>query len=79
MQRAQKRTLLVEYWRWRHRDAKTVRMCRTMFQLTERQAAELPQAERIEGSMLLREVEADDFPDTGAEVHRVNPESQQNP
>lgn len=74
MQRAQKGTLFVEYWRWRYRDAKTGRTCRTMFQLTEREAAELPRAERFEGSMLLREVEADDFPDTGAEVHRVNPE-----
>jgi len=30
----------------------------------------LPQAERIEGSMLLREEDADDFPETGPEVHR---------
>gem|GEM_PF-2342455 len=76
MQRAQK---LVEYWRWRYRDPKTGRICRTLFQLTEREAAELSQAERIEGSMLLREVDADDFPDTGPEVHRVAPESQQSP
>lgn len=75
MQPSQK---FVEYWRWRYRDPKTGRVCRTMFQLTEKEAAELRQAERIEGSMLLREVEADDFPDTGPEVHRVMPESQQN-
>ncbi|HSC88916.1 MAG TPA: hypothetical protein VLC09_16655 [Polyangiaceae bacterium] len=61
----------VEYWRWRYRDPKTGRICRTLFQLSEREAAELPQAERIEGSMLLREVDADDFPEMGPEVHRV--------
>ena len=69
----------VEYWRWRYRDPKTGRMVRTLFQLSEREAAELPQAERIEGSMLLREVDADDFPDTRLEVHGVTPESQQSP
>ena len=76
MQRARK---FVEYWRWRYRDPKTGRMCRTLFQLSEREAAQLPQAERIEGSMLLREVDADDFPDTGPDVHGVTPESQQSP
>ena len=62
---------LVEYWRWRYRDSKTGRVCRTLFQLTEAEAQVLPQAERIAGSMLLREVEADDFPDTLVEVHPV--------
>ena len=69
----------IEYWRWRYRDPETGRICRTVFQLSEREAAKLPEAERIEGSMLLREVDADDFPDTGPEVHRVSPESQQSP
>ena len=69
----------VEYWRWRYRDPQTGRICRTVFQLSEREAAELPQAERIEGSMSLREVDEDEFPDTGPEVHRVIPESQQSP
>ena len=67
---------LVEYWRWKYRDPKTGRVCRTLFQLTEREAGALPEAERIEGSMLLREVD-DDFPDTGPEVHRITPESHQ--
>lgn len=75
MQRAKK---FVEYWRWRYRDTKTGRICRTLFQLTEREAAELPESERIEGSMLLREVDDEDFPDTGPEVHRVTREWQQN-
>lgn len=70
---------LVEYWRWRYRDPKTGSTCRTSFQLSEREAAELPQAERIEGSMSLREVDADDFQDTGPEVHRVTPGSKQSP
>jgi hypothetical protein len=69
----------VEYWQWRYRDAETGRICRTLFRLSEREAAELPEAERISGSMLLREVDEDEFPDTGPEVHRVTPESQQNP
>ena len=76
MQRARK---LVEYWRWRYRDPKTGRFCRTLFQLTETEAAKLPQAQRIEGSMLLRAVDDDDFPDTGPEVHRVTPESRHSP
>lgn len=68
----------VEHWRWRYRDAKTGRICRNLFQLSERGAAELPQAERIEGSMSLREVDEDEFPDTGPEVHRVILEPQRN-
>jgi len=76
MQRAQK---FVEHWRWRYRDPKTGRMCRTLFQLSEREAAKLPEAQRIDGPMLLREVDADDFPDTGPEVHGVTPEAQKSP
>jgi len=67
-------TKLVEYWRWRYRDPKTGRVCRTLFQLTEAEARKLPDFERIPGSMLLREVEADDFPDTGPDVHPVGAE-----
>lgn len=59
----------VEYWRWRYRDPKTQRICRTMFQLTAAEAAELPEAVRIDGTMLLREVD-DDFEDTGPQVFR---------
>jgi hypothetical protein len=65
----------VEYWRWRYRDPETARVCRTLFQLSEREAAKLPEAERIVGSMSLRDVDADDFVDTGPEVHRVSPGS----
>jgi hypothetical protein len=60
----------VECWQWRYRDPKTGVICQTLSELTETEAAELPQAERIEGSLLLRAVDDDDFPDTGPEVHR---------
>jgi len=49
----------VEHWRWRYRDLPTGQICRTTFQLTAEEAAGYPEAERIEGSMLLREVEDD--------------------
>ena len=49
---------LVGYWRWRYRDPETGRICQTLFRLSERDAAKLPQAQRIEGSMQLREVDA---------------------
>jgi hypothetical protein len=51
-------TATVEYWQWRYRDAGTGRACRTTFRLTAEEAAAYPQAERIEGTLLLREVDA---------------------
>ncbi|HEV7575971.1 MAG TPA: hypothetical protein VGO85_07995 [Caldimonas sp.] len=54
----------VEYWRWRYRDSKSGRMCRTMYALSEAEATRLPQAERIPGTMILREVDEADFADT---------------
>jgi hypothetical protein len=66
-----KRIITVEYWQWRYLDLKTGRMCRTVFRLTDKEAAELPEAERIEGTMLLREVEVDEFDDTGPGVHEL--------
>jgi hypothetical protein len=50
----------VEYWRWRYRDRKTGRMCRTIFQLTAEEASRYPHAQRIDGTMSLREVDEDD-------------------
>ena len=67
---------IIEYWRWRYRDPKTGRICRTLLQLSETEAAELPQAARIEGSMSLRGVEDGEFPETGPEVHHVTLEPQ---
>ena len=53
----------VEYWRWRYRNAKTGQINRTMFQMTAAEASRYPEAERIPGTMLLRDVD-DDFRDT---------------
>jgi len=58
----------VEYWRWRYRDPRSGDICRTMFQLTAEEAARYPEAERIAGSMLLREVDDADFADTTPRV-----------
>ena len=50
----------VEYWRWRYRNVQTGQICRTMFGCSVAEAAALyPGAERIEGTMILREVDDD--------------------
>ncbi len=54
----------VEYWRWRYRDLKTGRICRTVFQLTAEEASKYPETERIERTMLLRDVDDDEDEDT---------------
>ncbi len=54
----------MEYWRWRYRDLKTGRICRTVFQFTAEEASKYPEAERIEGTLLLRDVDDDDEEDT---------------
>lgn len=56
---------LIEYWRWRYRDPKTGRICRTVFQLTAEEAAKYVGAERIPGTMLLRKID-DDAPSKSA-------------
>ena len=61
----------VEYWRWRYRDPKTGRICRTMFQMSAEEATKYPGAERIDGSMLLREVDEPEFADTAPRVFRA--------
>jgi len=53
----------VELWQWRYRDASTGRVCRTALRLTAEEAARFPQAERIEGTLVLRQV---DVPSGGA-------------
>jgi hypothetical protein len=60
----------IEYWRWRYRDPQTGRICRTMFQLTAEEAAKYPEAERIPDSMLLREIDEEDFAETAPRVFR---------
>jgi hypothetical protein len=57
----------VECWRWRFRDPASGRMRRTMYAISEAEAARLPQPERIPGTLILREVEVD-FADTEPHV-----------
>ena len=59
---------LVECWRWRFRDSKSGRMCRTMYALCEEEAKTFPEAERIPGTLVMREVHDNDFSDTLPEV-----------
>src|SRR5690349_13274454 len=61
VQRAMK---LVECWRWRFRDPASGRVCRTMYAITEEEARKFPQAERVPGTLILREVDEVDFVDT---------------
>ena len=47
----------VEYWRWRYRNVETGQICRTMFPCSVEEAKRLyPGAERIEETLILREV-----------------------
>jgi hypothetical protein len=58
---------LVECWRWRFRDPASGRVCRTMYAISEEEARRFPQAERVPGTLILREVdefEEVDFADT---------------
>lgn len=51
---------VVEYWRWRYRDPKTGRICRTAFQMSAEEAtAKLFEPERIDGTMSLRKMDVD--------------------
>ena len=54
----------VEYWYWRYRTPDSRRKAKTLLPMTAREAAHLPEAERIPGTMLLRDVEEGDFEDT---------------
>jgi len=56
----------VEYWRWRYRDPQLGCIRRTNAVLTEQEAASYPEAERIEGSLVLREV--NDVPGGNSDV-----------
>jgi len=49
----------VECWRWRYRDPQLGCIRRTTAALTEQEAAAYPEAERIEGSLTLRDVDDD--------------------
>ncbi len=58
----------VECWRWRFRDIKSGRRCRTMYALSEEEARKFPEAERIPGTLILHEVDQPDFADTLPQV-----------
>ena len=61
---------MIEHWRWRYRDTETGRICRAMFACSAAEAARLyPDAERIEGTMVLREAD-DEAVDTAPGVFR---------
>jgi hypothetical protein len=64
---------LVECWRWRFRDPKSGRMCRTMYVLSEEEAGKFVDAERIPGTLLMREVDEFDFADTTPHVGSPSP------
>ncbi len=62
----------VEYWRWRYRDPQLGCIRRTTVVLTAQEAASYPEAERIEGSLTLREVNDDDSANPDALFDRSN-------
>ena len=57
------------HWRWRFRHPKTGMPVRTKFPLTPQEAERFPGAERIEGSMVVIDVQ-EDFADTMPRVFR---------
>jgi len=59
---------LVECWRWRFRDPCSGRMCRTMYAISEEEARKFPHAERVPGTLIMREVDEFDFADTMPDV-----------
>ncbi|MEO5843417.1 MAG: hypothetical protein ABIQ33_01110 [Caldimonas sp.] len=58
----------IECWRWRFRDPISGRVCRTMYAISEEEARRFPQAERVAGTRILREVDDIDFADTIPEI-----------
>ncbi|MEP7056256.1 MAG: hypothetical protein ABI809_00580 [Caldimonas sp.] len=61
---------LVEYWRWRYRDPETGHIRRTPLQMSEVEILKLSaHAERIDGTMTVREVN-EDPEDTTPDVFR---------
>ena len=79
MPRDRKRTRVQQYWQWRYRDSKSGHVHETTVQLTEADATRLPEAEKIEGSMSLVEMDLDEFPETGPEVHSLAPDEWRDP
>jgi len=59
----------VECWLWRYRDAASGLLCETERPLTEAEVAGYAEAERIPGSMTLRQVDEEE--DTTPDVFRT--------
>lgn len=55
---------MIECWRWRYRDPSSGRVCRTMYAISEEEARKFPNAERVPGTLILREVDEVDFAET---------------
>jgi len=51
--------MLVEYWLWRYEDPFTGATCKTATHMTASEAAALPRAQRIAGSVVFQDVEPD--------------------
>ena len=79
MPRDLKRTRVQQYWQWRYRDLESGQIHETTVQLTEEEATRLAEAEKIEGSMSLVEMDLDECPETGPEIHSLAPEEWRDP
>jgi hypothetical protein len=53
----------LECWRWRYRDPASGRVRRTMYAISKEEARNFPQAERVPGTLIIREVDELDFAD----------------
>ena len=51
--------MLVEYWLWRYEDPFTGQLCTTATHMTANDAASLPKARRISGTVVYRDLEAE--------------------
>ena len=51
--------MLVEYWQWRYKDPISGHTCKTTMRMTADEAAGYDRAQRIPGTLEVREVEVD--------------------
>ena len=62
----------VELWQWRYRSPKTGCSHKTLLPITEQEASMFPGAERIEGTLLMLEVDDSEFVETTPRVHGIH-------
>ena len=60
-----------QYWQWRYRDSTSGQLTETTIPLTEEEATQLAEAERIEGSMSSGEGDLDEFPETAPDIRSI--------